>query len=333
MQEAIKSLKQIGGERINRETHIALSKILALLECDYGKFDRTTATGFIRILEREYGVDLSGWLKEFNDFHRLTAVDVEDGLMPLEEKKRYPVGYGEEKLPLSGVFDSLRVDQRELLYRILFGAVAVIVVLVGIYLAWPKEESQPYEEAKNLPREESRSDSVLAPSQSAELPLNVVDANAALVMAPGEILEANVSSASRVHTDSNTTTTPPVEEVPVVAKSVVVERRVTPEASTRQTAAGAQEVTINPQERMWLGVIYLDTQQRWSGFVEDPYKLDLSRPQLILAGHGMLDISMDGKVTITSRVVTPRRYHYTPYIGLKPITMNEFIELNGGRGW
>ncbi|GAA8807886.1 hypothetical protein BTM175_04560 [Helicobacter pylori] len=59
-------LKEVGVAEICKATKIASKNIHSILEKRYESLSRVHAMGFIQILEREYKIDLSAWVKEFD---------------------------------------------------------------------------------------------------------------------------------------------------------------------------------------------------------------------------------------------------------------------------
>ncbi len=59
-------LKEVGVTEICKATRIASKNIHSILEKRYESLSRVHARGFIQILEREYKIDLSAWMKEFD---------------------------------------------------------------------------------------------------------------------------------------------------------------------------------------------------------------------------------------------------------------------------
>ncbi|GAA9184871.1 hypothetical protein Taiwan55_07880 [Helicobacter pylori] len=59
-------LKEVGVTEICKATKIASRNIHSILEKRYESLSRVHARGFIQILEREYKMDLSAWMKEFD---------------------------------------------------------------------------------------------------------------------------------------------------------------------------------------------------------------------------------------------------------------------------
>ncbi|GAA8010713.1 hypothetical protein HpCS36_05980 [Helicobacter pylori] len=59
-------LKEVGVTEICKATKIASKNIHSILEKRYESLSRVHARGFIQILEREYKINLSAWMKEFD---------------------------------------------------------------------------------------------------------------------------------------------------------------------------------------------------------------------------------------------------------------------------
>ncbi|GAA8815407.1 hypothetical protein VN0638_06070 [Helicobacter pylori] len=59
-------LKEVGVAEICKATKIASRNIHSILEKRYESLSRVHARGFIQILEREYKMDLSAWMREFD---------------------------------------------------------------------------------------------------------------------------------------------------------------------------------------------------------------------------------------------------------------------------
>lgn len=61
----LQTLKEIGATTIFERSHISVAEVNAILQKDFDYFNRAKALGFIKILERDYDVDLSDWVAEF----------------------------------------------------------------------------------------------------------------------------------------------------------------------------------------------------------------------------------------------------------------------------
>ena len=66
LEKELKKLEKIGVREISKATHIQEEHIESILNQNYENLLDCNANGFVKILERDYGVDLSEWLEEFN---------------------------------------------------------------------------------------------------------------------------------------------------------------------------------------------------------------------------------------------------------------------------
>jgi len=62
-------LQQLGSSQIARQTHIAQGNIDVLFKREFDKIGKVQLKGFISILEREYTLDLSDLLREYDEYH------------------------------------------------------------------------------------------------------------------------------------------------------------------------------------------------------------------------------------------------------------------------
>lgn len=66
--KTFEDLQNLGANVIHEQTHIARSKLELLLNKSFGDLTRVQFMGFISILEREYGIDLSSIRQEYDEF-------------------------------------------------------------------------------------------------------------------------------------------------------------------------------------------------------------------------------------------------------------------------
>lgn len=67
--KTFEELQALGTEKIHEKTHISRDKIELVLTKSYGDINKIQFMGFISILEREYGLDLSDIRQEFLLYH------------------------------------------------------------------------------------------------------------------------------------------------------------------------------------------------------------------------------------------------------------------------
>ncbi|WP_104713839.1 sialidase [Helicobacter cetorum] len=66
LDENLQALKNIGVQEICKKTRISSTNLNYLLEKRYESLSRVHAKGFLQILEREYKMDLSAWMTEYD---------------------------------------------------------------------------------------------------------------------------------------------------------------------------------------------------------------------------------------------------------------------------
>ncbi len=85
----IKVLEEIGLKRVCEETHIEQKYLKYMVDCDFDKLDHINTQGFIKILSREYKLDLSEWTEEFEEYWIENRQDKEDdGLFIVVDDKK-----------------------------------------------------------------------------------------------------------------------------------------------------------------------------------------------------------------------------------------------------
>jgi hypothetical protein len=66
--KSFEDLQELGANVIHEQTHIARSKLELVLNKSFADLNRVQFMGFMSILEREYGIDLSGVRHEYDEF-------------------------------------------------------------------------------------------------------------------------------------------------------------------------------------------------------------------------------------------------------------------------
>ncbi|MDR0761915.1 MAG: hypothetical protein LBF13_02560 [Campylobacteraceae bacterium] len=66
--DSIKALEKIGLREVSRKTYIELSYLKLMADRDFAKLHRIKTLGFVKIIKREYGIDMSDWVAEFETY-------------------------------------------------------------------------------------------------------------------------------------------------------------------------------------------------------------------------------------------------------------------------
>jgi hypothetical protein len=85
---AVEELKKIGIKKISEKTHITPDSVKAILERDFDRLQSIKVIGFIKIIERDFKVDLSDTLKAFEEYREGNdeIENLEDVLKSVEDE-------------------------------------------------------------------------------------------------------------------------------------------------------------------------------------------------------------------------------------------------------
>lgn len=101
--ESLQKLRKIGVKKINQDTKLSIGVIENILEKRFEKIQRVWIVGFLAILEREYGVDLSEWLEEYDVYLAQNVPDSADvyKIKELELDTQYQFNASQKGFPIS----------------------------------------------------------------------------------------------------------------------------------------------------------------------------------------------------------------------------------------
>lgn len=86
MEDVISELKKIGIKNVSIKTLITEKNVKAIIDKDFKSLQRTKANGFIRIIEREFKVDLSEWQKEYEEYLKVHEIKDEEPFVMSESE-------------------------------------------------------------------------------------------------------------------------------------------------------------------------------------------------------------------------------------------------------
>jgi len=96
--KTFEELQSLGAESIHERTHISRDKIELILTKSYGEINKIQFIGFISILEREYGLDLSDIKQEFISYQQLNG-----SLQPKQSIVLQPTANTKQKWVIAGL--------------------------------------------------------------------------------------------------------------------------------------------------------------------------------------------------------------------------------------
>ncbi len=142
-------LREIGIQEIYKATKIASKNIHSILEKRYESLSRVHARGFIQILEREYKIDLSAWMKEFDKVctFKEGVGEEQNQETDLEEKTKNPLKV-EIDYSINQANTSLsKKSSKWKPFVIVLGVIVIILVVVIIQNSSSLKEEREQESA------------------------------------------------------------------------------------------------------------------------------------------------------------------------------------------
>ena len=305
LEKELKKLEKIGVREISKATHIQEELISAILEKNFEKLLDCNTAGFIKILERDYSVDLSEFSEEFNKIKSetkttKTTIDRQVAMPNLQNHKKTN-------------------------WKIWF-LLILLLVLAVIYFKFYDLIKKPIDEFLNEKKVEYSNNPII---NQAEETLNKVGIEVPKFDENNSLLVPSKLFVGIDENDSNIST-PNALDLSIQMQN---EANSTDENITKNEAnlTLPSQITITPNYQLWLGTIDLKTGKKWDTVVSDKITLDLDKDMLVMAGHGFFDIDIgDEKQQIREKSVM------RILIKDKNITFidsAEFTRLNGGKGW
>lgn len=301
----IKVLEEIGLKKVCDDTHIEQKYLKYMIDRNFDKLNHTNTLGFIKILSREYNLDLSEWCEEFEEYWEQSRKPSEsDGFFIVLDKER------KERKPLA--------------------LIVVIVALLGVsFLYFQGRVDVSNYMSNNEIRHEQ-----IAIVQKAQEALDEV--NSSLEESTQETLVEDLNST--IAEDEVPIISVGTEEESIVTKKqdtekIVEQKRLeeVDEPVQEVNQSFSQEATIVPNIQLWIGAIYLDTKERRSFLGEGNFTIDISREQIITTGHGDFNLII-GETVKEFKSQAPMRF-LVKNSNFLEIGSERFRELNEGKLW
>ena len=308
--DKIKVLEEIGLKRVCDETHIEQKYLKYMVDNDYDKLDHINTLGFVKILSREYKIDLSAWSEAFEEYWIQNRKDKEDNglfIVVNDEKK----------------------SKKLLLFIVIVFLATMISILFSLFQEkidisnYVSNNESSYENTTVIQEAQQSLDEVNSSSQrSASQETMFDETNSSEEMVSTE--ERNTEEAVEEVLAEKETTQEVIEEKKTEIKEII-------EPTERVSPRFLQEAIIIPNSELWVGAIYLDTKKRRSFLGEGNFSIDISREQIITTGHGSFNLSINGKIREFNRQA-PMRF-LVKDSNLTEISWSKFKELNEGKSW
>lgn len=328
MDEAIEILKKIGVKEINKTTKISVNKIEDILEKRFSNIQRVRVVGFLKILEREYKVDLSEWLKEY-DASFVVEVDTSNESNP-------PI----VEHPVSNLYldtqkqkDDLIAERKKQVIskKRFYILIAVVIVVLGGYFIFKSFSHHSDVEVVNQPTQNTDIKEEDADESSV---ISAIDNQNNAIEKDNP---TNIPSDKSKDEQKKENIPQPKQTSPEVSTAQNQPTQATQSASTSLANVAQEdnsniqegEILVIPKRSLWVEVIDLNTNDKNQTIIQDEYPIKTGSDKLLISfGHGELTIqNNDERVEYDKSY--PLRFLYTPQDGLKQIRYSKYLELSG----
>ena len=296
MANEIAKLLDFDIKEVQRQTKIPLEYLEAIYAKNYDILKDTNLKAYLRILSREFNIDLDGYLEDFEKYCAENSSD--DSKIQVNPRL---TGYVAKESKSS------------------FGWLVLVLILLGVGV-WG------FKFIKDL--DFNWSD--LQPDFGSKSEVNVSEENIAIIkpnadvienIVVDEVLDQNTSKEEILVVDENATTEQNLAEEQIKEQKE--------EVQVKETIANA--IKIIPVTKVWIGIKNLNDMSKRSLSTSEAYELNATGNRLILTGNGMLDL-VNGDNNKSYRTRDALRFHIHDGI-IEEIDYAKYVELNKGKTW
>ena len=308
----LENLKEIGIKEISRKTHIEPTFLQYIFDKNFEKLSRLNMRGYAKILQREYGVDLSELLAEYDAFMQENTPDESNKTVVSPKIASYTP-------------DDITNQRQGGGSGFFFWIIILAIIAGGAYYF------DAYKYVQNFIATLNEDNTSVSYSQSSivnEVKKNIIDTNVTITQNTPKI-DANASSVK---------ISAPAEQNVTVSPASVDQNALKPSMAAQPAPKVEQNVTkplneavITPKQRVWIGIINLENGQKTSSDTSKSVNINLDQRQLVVCGNGNIELKIGDKVT-KYNPSRPARF-LVENGDMKFLTYDEFVEMNKGKSW
>ena len=296
MANEIAKLLDFDIKEVERQTKIPLEYLEAIYAKNYDFLKDTNLKAYLRILSREFNIDLDGYLEDFENYCAENSSD--DSKIQVNPRL---TGYVAKESKSS------------------FAWLVLVLILLGVGV-WG------FKFIKDL--DFNWSD--LKPDFGSKSEVNVSEEKIAIIkpnadvienIVVDEVLDQNTSKEEILVVDENATTEQNLAEEQIKEQKEEVQVK----------EATANVIKIIPVKKVWIGIKNLKDMSKRSLSTSEPYELNATGNRLILTGNGMLDL-VNGDNNKSYRTRNALRFHIHDGI-IEEIDYAKYVKLNKGKKW
>ena len=295
MANEIAKLLDFDIKEVQRQTKIPLEYLEAIYAKNYDILKDTNLKAYLRILSREFNIDLDGYLEDFENYCSENSSD--DSKIQVNPR-------------LTGYVAKERKSS--------FGWLVLVLILLGVGV-WG------FKFIKDL--DFNLSD--LKPDFGSKSEVNVSEENMVIIKPNADVIEnivvdealdQNTSKEEILVVDENATT-----------EQNLAEEQIKEQKEEVQVKEATNVIKIIPATKVWIGIKNLNDMSKRSLSTSEAYELNTTGNRLILTGNGMLDL-VNGDNNKSYRTRDALRFHIHDGI-IEEIDYAKYVELNKGKTW
>ena len=295
MANEIAKLLDFDIKEVQRQTKIPLEYLEAIYAKNYDILKDTNLKAYLRILSREFNIDLDGYLEDFENYCSENSSD--DSKIQVNPRL---TGYVAKESKSS------------------FGWLVLVLILLGVGV-WG------FKFIKDL--DFNWSD--LQPDFGPKSEVNVSEENIAIIkpnadvienIVVDEVLDKNTSKEEILVVDENATT-----------EQNLAEDQIKEQKEEVQVKEATNAIKIIPVTKVWIGIKNLNDMSKRSLSTSEAYELNTTENHLILTGNGMLDL-VNGDNNKSYRTRDALRFYIHDGI-IEEIDYAKYVKLNKGKTW
>lgn len=308
MDNDIRVLEKIGLQEVCKRTHIEVKQLEYMINNQYDKLNKINTLGFVKILSREYKLDLTDWLEGFYDYWSEHSVE-EDS-----HKDKIFIRAKSDRASKKGAWLFLFI----FLVAGLFGVISIFKGEINIdlmaLLDKAKIETNQTSAFQSAPVVQEA-----ATSLGVKVEERVVETNSSNSTVEAVVVSIDENLTRKAEgNDSNASSTIPLPMLPESNTTLI-------------NTVSQNSAIIMPTKRIWIGRVNLDTFSRQESTNDQNMTIDLTKHQIIKTGNGFFKLSYDGSVEDFSEQGSTRFLVENGV--MKKISEEKFIELNRGKNW
>lgn len=289
-----KKLEDLNLFEVQKRTQIEIACLELIIKKDFKSLSRFNINGFIKILQREYELDFTSFLEEYD---------------------AYLAENGVEKKNSAHVCPRMSSYTKEKSYFWFFIAIIVVALIILSALAISKLlQDVADENTTNVLNQE-------------QIIIEGNDTNATILFNEKDFIEENSTDDNESIKEISDVNVSVQDENASVNENLIIEENV-----PKKAKMVVNESTIKPNAELWLGMVDLKTFQKSSKTIKNEYVISLEKDMLITTGHAAFSLN-DEYNNILEFKSGVSKFLMIKDGKIKQINKTEFIKENRGKLW